>query len=46
MALADRRCRLGRFLPLADALSVTARLLAAKLLALLAGPIALGRQPP
>jgi hypothetical protein len=46
MALADRPRRLGRFLPLAHTLSVTARLLATKLFAPLAGPIPLGRQPP
>ena len=46
MALADRRRRLGLFLPLTHTLSVTARLLATTLLALLAGPIPLGRQPP
>jgi len=46
MALAGLGRRLGRFLPPTHTLSVTARLLTAKLLAPLAGPIALGRQPP
>jgi hypothetical protein len=46
MALADHRRRLGRFLPLAHTLSVTARLLTAKLLALVACPIPFGRQTP
>ncbi len=46
MALADRRRSLGRFPPLTHTLSVAARLLAAALLALLAGPIPPGRQPP
>ena len=46
MALADRGWRLGLFLPLPYTLSVTARLLATALLALVAGPIPLGRQPP
>jgi hypothetical protein len=46
MALADRGRRLGRFLPLAHTLSVTARLLATKFFAPLAGPIPLGRLPP
>jgi hypothetical protein len=46
MALADRGWRLGLFLPLSYTFSVTARLLATALLALAAGPIPLGRQPP
>jgi hypothetical protein len=46
MALADRLRRLGRLLPLPHTFSVTARLLATKLFALLAGTIPLGRLPP
>ncbi|MFH0983544.1 MAG: hypothetical protein V2A79_18675 [Planctomycetota bacterium] len=46
MALADQGWRLGLFLPLTYTLSVTARLLSAALLALVAYPIPLGRQPP
>jgi hypothetical protein len=46
MALADLGQRLDLFLLLTHPLSVTARLLSAALLAPLAGPIPLGRQPP
>jgi hypothetical protein len=46
MALADQGWRLGLFLPLTYTLSVAARLSAAALLATLAGPIPLARQPP
>jgi hypothetical protein len=46
MALADHSLRLGIVLPLAYTFPVTARLLTTKLLALVAGPIPLGRQPP
>jgi len=46
MALADRGRSLGLFAPLTNTLSVTARLLAATFLALVARPIPLGRQPP
>jgi hypothetical protein len=46
MALAGRGRRLGLFLPLTHTLSVTARLPATMLLALLAGSIPLGRKPP
>jgi hypothetical protein len=46
MALADRGWRRGCFLPLADTLPVTARLLATVLLALFTGPIPPSRQPP
>jgi hypothetical protein len=46
MALAHHGRRLGRFLPLPHTLSITARLLATKLFAPLAGPIPLGRLPP
>ncbi len=46
MALADRGWRLGLFLPLTHALSVTARLLTTALLALVACPIPFGRKPP
>jgi hypothetical protein len=46
MALADRGWRLGLFLPLTHALSITARLLATVPLALVAGPIPPSSQPP
>jgi hypothetical protein len=46
MALADRGWQLGLCLPLSYTLTVTARLLATALLALVACPIPLGRQPP
>jgi hypothetical protein len=46
MALANHGQRLGLFLSLAYTLSITARLLATALLALVAGPIPLGCQPP
>jgi hypothetical protein len=46
MALADHGQRLDLFLPLTNTLSVTARLLTTALLALIACPIPLGRQPP
>jgi hypothetical protein len=46
MALADRGWRLGLGLPLAYTFSVTARLLTTTLLASIACPIPLGRQPP
>jgi hypothetical protein len=45
MALADHNLRLDIVLPLANTLSVTARLLTTTLLALVACPIPLGRQP-
>jgi len=46
MALADRRRRLGRFLPLPHTLAVTARLLATKLFPSRTGSIPLDRLPP
>ena len=46
MALADQGWRLGLFLALTYTLSVAAGLLSAVLLATLAGPIPLARQPP
>ena len=46
MALANRERRRDFFLPLSYTLSVTARLLTTAILATLAGPIPLARQPP
>jgi hypothetical protein len=46
MALADWGQRLSIFLPLTYTLPVAARLLTTALLALVACPIPLGRQPP
>jgi hypothetical protein len=46
MALANRERRLDFFLPLSYTLSVTTRLLTTAILALVAGPIPLPRQPP